>query len=31
MNVGAATRISTKAATELGAVMLHLQVIDDRP
>jgi hypothetical protein len=28
---GAATRISTKAATELGAVMLHLQVIDDRP
>jgi hypothetical protein len=31
MNVGAATRISTKAATELGAVMLHLQVIDNRP
>jgi hypothetical protein len=31
MNVGATTRITTKAATELGAVMLHLQVIDDRP
>ena len=31
MNVGAATRISTKAATELGAVILHLQVIDNRP